>query len=121
VKRNRGYYVGTAIEGKWWRRYTKAPFFARGNGEYWYDEESFCFQRHLIQEPIVIPFQIVSAVEVGRWHCGRWVWGTPIVKLIWKKDGHLLSSGFVLSRSKSRAMQILEDLHRRLPQVSRRE
>jgi hypothetical protein len=114
MEKKQGYYAGTEVEEKWWRRYTRAPLFARGNGEYWYDEQSFHFRRYLTRDPLVIPFQSVSAVQVGRWHCGRWVWGAPIVKLIWENDGLSLSSGFVLSRSESQTRQVLEEIERRL-------
>ena len=114
MEKKRGYYAGTEVGGKWWRRYTGARFFARGNGEYWYDEQSLYFRRYLTQDPLVIPFRDVSEVQVGRWHCGRWAWGAPIVKLIWENDGLSLSSGFVLSRSEPQARQAINDLERRL-------
>lgn len=31
-----GHYLGTEIDEKWWRRYRKNKFLARGNGEYLY-------------------------------------------------------------------------------------
>jgi hypothetical protein len=115
MEKQRGHYLGTEIEGKWWRRYMRDGFFARGNGEYWYDERAFYFRRYLTRDPLVIPFRRVSEVQVGRWHAGRWAWGTLIVKLIWKKDDLSLSSGFVLSRGESQTRQLLiEDLERRL-------
>jgi len=89
-------------------------FFARGSGEYWYDEQSFYFRRYLTRDPIVIPLLRVREVQLGRWHAGRWAWGTPVVKLIWKKDDRALSSGFVLSMDESRTRHVVEDLERRL-------
>ena len=115
MENKRGYYAGTEVGGKWWRRYTGARFFARGNGEYWYDKQSLYFRRYLTRDPLVIPFQSVSAVHVGRWHCGRWAWGAPIVKLIWENnDGLSLSSGFVLSRSESHTRLVMEEMERRI-------
>ena len=105
-----GHYLGTEIEGKWWWRYITAPFFVRGNGEYWYDEHSFYFRRYLTKTPIVIPFTHVRKVQTGHWHCGKWMLGQPIVKLIWKNDGFLLSSGFVLSRNVLESHQYIEAL-----------
>ena len=115
MEEKQGYYAGTEVGGKWWKRYTRAPFFARGSGEYWYDEQSFYFRRYLTQEPLVIPFRYVGDVQIGCWHAGTWAWGTPIVKLIWENDDGLsLSSGFVLSRSESQARQVIEEIERRL-------
>jgi hypothetical protein len=114
MEKTRGYYAGTEVAGRWWWPYAKVPFFARGNGEYWYDEQSFQFRRYLTQNPLVIPFRCVSEVQVGRWHAGRWAWGAPMVKLIWEHDGRSLSSGFVLSRNESQARQVLEEIERRL-------
>jgi hypothetical protein len=115
MQKKQGHYMGTETDSKWWRRYTKAPFFASGSGEYWYDEQTFYFRRYLTQNPLMIPFQGVRELQVGRWHCGTWAWGAPIVKLIWEKDGRSLSSGFVLSWHKSQAQQVIEDLEDRLP------
>ena len=114
MENKRGYYAGTEVAGRWWWPYTKAPFFARGNGEYWYDEQSFCFRRYLTQNRLAIPFRCVSEVQVGRWHAGRWAWGAPMVKLIWEHDGRSLSSGFVLSRSEPQTWQVIEEIERRL-------
>ena len=111
MEKKRGHYLGTEIEGQWWRRYIRDGFFARGNGEYWYDEQSFYFWRYLTRDPIVVPLARVREVQLGRWHAGRWAWGAAIVKLIWENsDGLLLSSGFVLSRSESQARQVLEEM-----------
>jgi hypothetical protein len=112
MEKRKGHYLGTEIEGKWWYRYTKTPFFARGNGEYWYDNQSFCFQRFLTQKTLVIPFRHIRKVQIGRWHCGRWMWGIPIVKLIWENNGILLSSGFILSIKASEFRQYFDDLRR---------
>jgi hypothetical protein len=109
-----GHYLGTEIKGMWWWRYIKAPFFARGNGEYWYDEHSFYFRRYLTKKLLVIPFSRVRKVQIGRWHCGKWMLGQPVIKLIWKTDSFLLSSGFVLSRNALESYQYTEELNRRI-------
>ncbi len=115
MEKKRGHYLGTEIEGKWWRRYMRDGLFARGSGEYWYDEQSFYFRRYLTRDPIVIPLPRVREVQLGRWHAGRWTWGAPIVKLVWETDDLSLSSGFVLSWDESQTQQVVEDLERRLP------
>ena len=114
MEKKQGHYLGTEIEEKWWRRYTRPRFFARGSGEYWYDGQTFYFRRYLTQSPLVISLWCVSEVQVGRWHCGRWAWGAPVVKLIWENDGLSLSSGFVLSGKESQTRHVIEDLQRRL-------
>jgi hypothetical protein len=113
-----GHYIGSAVEGKWWRRYLKAPFFAQGTGRYWYDEHAFYFHRSLTRDPLVIPFRSVRGIEVGYWHCGTWAWGAPIVKLVWEHDGHELSSGFVVARDNDQAQRVVEDLRQRVPASS---
>ena len=111
MDRRKGHYLGTEMNGKWWHRYTREGFFARGKGEYWYDDTAFHFLRYLTQEPIVIPFQKVDDMMVGTWHCGRWVWGKPIVKILWRHEGVSLSSGFVLSYDEDEMQRILDDVN----------
>jgi hypothetical protein len=110
MQRRQGLYLGTEIEDRWWRRYTRPPFFARGNGTYWYDDRAFCFSRYLTRAPLKLEFERIQEIRVGRWHAGRWAWGAPIVKLIWENDGLSLSSGFVLSRSASQTRQVIKAL-----------
>jgi hypothetical protein len=112
MEKRQGHYLGTEVEGKWWRRYTAPPFFARGNGTYWYDDRAFYFHRYLTQYPLELAFERIEEIQVGRWHAGRWAWGAPIVKLIWEEDGLSLSSGFVLSRSESQTRQVIQELER---------
>jgi hypothetical protein len=114
MEKKRGHYLGTEIEGKWWRRYMRDGFWARGNGEYWYDEGAFYFRRYLTRDPLSIPLSRLREVQLGRWHAGRWAWGAPIVKLIWEHDGLSLISGFVLSREESQAQQMVQDLERQV-------
>jgi hypothetical protein len=115
MDRRRGHYLGTEIDGKWWKRYTKEGFFARGNGEYWYDDEAFYFLRYLTKDPIVIPFGTVSAAKAGTWHVGRWGSGNLIVKLFWAHQGQSLSSGFILSHQKPEALRLLDEIRQRVP------
>ena len=105
--------MGTEVDEKWWKRYTWEGFFARGNGEYWYGDEAFYFLRYLTQDPIVIPFRNVEDIKVGKWHCGRWVWGKPIVKILWSHDGESLSSGFILSYDEDEMQSIMDDISQR--------
>lgn len=113
MQKKRGHYLGTEVENKWWKRYTRPPFFARGNGAYHYDERAFTFRRYLTRDPLEIPLARVVEIRVGRWHCGRWAWGAPIVKLIWEDEGRSLSSGFVLSRSEPQTQKMVRELERK--------
>jgi hypothetical protein len=114
MEKKRGYYAGTEIEGKWWRRYMRDGFWARGNGEYWYDDGAFYFRRYLTHDPLAIPLSRLREVQLGHWHAGRWACGAPIVKLIWEEDDLSLSSGFVLSRDEAQTRQVVQDLERRV-------
>ena len=109
----RGYYFGTEIGGKWWRRYRRDGLFARGLGEYRYDDRAFHFRRKLSENVIRIEFAAVEDIRTGRWHAGRWGAGAPVIKFIWKKDDLTLSSGFLLSRNREEAARIIEDIVRR--------
>ena len=112
MEKNKGLYLGTEIDEKWWKRYTKDNLFVRGNGQYWYDDKGFYFLRDLTQEPIFIPFEAIIEIKLGTWHSGRWCWGNTVLKIIWKKDNARLSSGFIVSNKKEEALnlkQILEE------------
>jgi hypothetical protein len=94
-----GHYLGTAVDGKWWKRYRGRNFFARGNGEYEVDaaRQELRFRRYLTREPIVLPFGLLEDVTVSAWHAGKWCLGKPIVVLHWCEEGKRLSSGFLFS------------------------
>ncbi len=106
----KGLYVGTEINEKWWRRYKKDNLFARGNGIYWYDEKAFYFQRYLTEEPIIIPLKSIVEFKTGKWHAGIWGCGSPILKIVWTKDGLKLSSGFILSKNTEESKNIVSEL-----------
>ena len=109
-----GLYLGTEIDEKWWRRYKKDKLFARGNGKYWHDERAFYFRRYLTKAPITIPFQNVLEVKVGTWHAGRWGSGRPVVKIVWKKDDILLSSGFLVSLGQAELHGLKDELRKKI-------
>jgi hypothetical protein len=98
-----GHYLGTEIDGQWWRRYAGAGFFARGIGEYWLDGSGLSFLRILLKIPLVIPFASMRSVKLGTFHSGRWNLGRPVVKIEWEQDRQLLSSGFVVANDWPRA------------------
>jgi hypothetical protein len=112
--RRKGHYLGTEIGEKWWRRYRKNKFFARGNGEYWLDDTSLYFRRYLTRHPIEIPFAKVIEVKIGKSHAGRWLLRSPVLKLIWQTDGLRLSSGFIVSRSGEATEAVSESIRDRI-------
>jgi hypothetical protein len=111
--RRKGHYLSTEIDEKWWRRYRKDKFFARGNGEYWFDDIALYFRRYLTKNPIEIPFAKVIEVKIGKSHAGRWLLGSRVLKLIWENDGMKLSSGFIVSRNQQETEAVMRDLNRR--------
>lgn len=114
TEKKRGHYLGTEINEKWWRRYTKDGLLARGIGDYWFDNSALHFHRHLLKSPIIIPFHDVVDIKMGKWHSGKWAGGKPVVKMVWKKGDLLLSSGFVFSsdaRETELLIQKIQPLH----------
>lgn len=111
--RRKGQYLGTEIDEKWWKRYRKDKFFARGNGEYWIDDTGLYFRRYLTKHPIEIPFAKVIELKIGKSHAGKWLLGAWVLKLIWEKDGMKLSSGFVVSRNQQETEAVMADLEGR--------
>jgi hypothetical protein len=114
MEKKNGYYYGTEIEEQFWRRYTKDGFFARGNGRYWIDNDGLFFLRYLTRKPMFIPFTAVIEVKLGNKHAGRWVPGMTVLKVIWKKDGQQLSSGFAFGRKNDDTINVLDYLRKNL-------
>ncbi len=122
MEKKTGHYLGTEIDEKWWKRYRKDRFFARGNGEYWHDEQGFYFLRYLTKEPLFIPFESILEIKSGKWHSGRWSAGVEILKIIWNKEGWRLSSGFRVSVKKEETDRLKEILKEKIKsQEKRRE
>ncbi len=114
MSKYKGLYLGTEVDEKWWRRYTKDKMFMRGNGKYWHDDNGFYFLRYLTKTPIFIPFDKVKEIKSGQWHSGRWAYGNFILKIIWEKDNLRLSSGFIVSKYKEDALKLKEILTTKL-------
>jgi hypothetical protein len=83
----KGNYVGTEIDGSWWKRCRGAAFFARGNGEFRLDDEGIHSLRNLTKTPLVIAWGEMSEATLGTWHAGRWIRGRPILKVRFARDG----------------------------------
>jgi len=114
MERKKGHYLGTEIDEKWWKRYRRDHLFARGTGEYWLEEDRFCFRRYLTKQPICIPFERAVQIKLGKWHAGRWSGGLLVLKILWSKDGQSLSSGFVVSRNASDTHDLKAELEGRI-------
>lgn len=99
--KGQGLYLGTELNERWWQRYSSDGLLARGNGDYWTETSAFYFRRYLAEAPIAIPFRDVIHVKTGKWHSGRWLYGFPVVKIVWIKAGTRLGSGFFFSRNVS--------------------
>lgn len=112
MERKSGYYFGTEINEKWWRRYMSDGFLARGNGHCWIDENGIYFLRRLTRKPIFIPFQSIKDIKTGKAHAGKWVPGITVLKIIWERDGKLLSSGFIIGRGKDDLMEFKQVLEK---------
>jgi hypothetical protein len=108
--KRKGHYFGTEINEIWWKRYIKDNLFARGTGEYWYDDHAFSFRRYLTKTPIILRYENIIGLKTGSWHAGRWGGGRPIMKIIWEKHGVRLSSGFLMSKHRDVTENILEQL-----------
>jgi len=105
INEYKGKYFGTEIDESWWKRYKKNKLLARGNGVFSYDENSIHFLRSLTTQPIVIEFERIKKLKIGKWHAGQRGAGKPIIKILWEKDNLMLNSGFSLS-TKSGDMNI---------------
>ncbi len=109
----RGNYLGTVVDGKWWKRYREHGFFARGNGDFDLDATGISFRKKLTQEPLVIAWNEISATRLGKWHAGRWAMGRPILRVEFTRDGRSLCAGFLLSRSWDEMAQLGSDIAER--------
>lgn len=99
-------YLGTEMDGKWWKRYRGEGMFARGKGELWLETDGIEFPRELTTKPISIPTDSLKGTKIGRWHSGRWGDGNPVVKVLREKAGTTLSSGFLVSGKTGDAEEI---------------
>ncbi len=109
-----GAYLGTEIDDTWWKRYKKDKMFARGNGKFWYDESAFCFLRYLTKEPIKILWNSITDFKIGKWHAGKWSAGYPILKIFWLKDNLMLSSGFLVAKSKADVEKVIQEIRSKI-------
>jgi hypothetical protein len=95
--RSSGVYAGTLRPERPWysRGVTFDGFPDTGPGEYWYDYKGFYFVREGTGTGLVIPAESLIEVTLGLWH-GIFFSRTKILKLLWRRGGEKLSSGFVV-------------------------
>ena len=106
-----GKYFGTEIDEKWWKRYTKHKMLARGNGTFSFDEKTIYFLRSLTKEPIQIEIRKIINIKTGSWHAGQWAGARkPILKIVWRGDNQILSSGFSISDKFDEVFSELQNL-----------
>jgi len=109
----RGSYFGTTVGGTWWHRYKEPPFFARGNGEFWLDDDGIGFVKTLTKHPITIAWGEITGVSLGRGHAGQWGAGRPVLKVRFNRDARDLEAGFLLSSDWPQMEVLASDLQRR--------
>ena len=105
-----GKYFGTEIDEKWWKRYTRNKMLARGNGTFSFDEKSIYFLRFLTKKPIQIEIRKIIDIKTGKWHAGQWGARKPILKIVWRDDEQMLSSGFSISNQFDEVFSELQKL-----------
>jgi len=104
--RSKGGYAGTIIDRRWWRRYCRQGFFARGSGVLWLEEEGLFFRRYLTRRPLFIPFPAMTGTRSAGWHAGRWGGGREFLVIDWRAGDLSLSSGFLLSGGADRLSRL---------------
>jgi hypothetical protein len=109
----KGSYFGTVMDGKWWRRYRGGGFFARGNGEFWMNDDGIQFRRLLTKEPLAIKWHEARRATLGKSHAGRWAMGRPILKIGFVREGESLEAGFYLSADWDEMGRLADDLNQR--------
>ena len=95
--RGKGYYFGTTIGNRFWRRYKDNNFFTRGDGEIWLTKPVLYFRRYFTMNPIEIPTKAIFKITMGHGHAGK-LSMAPTVKVHWIKDGETIVSGFLISK-----------------------
>ena len=113
-----GNYFGTEIDDKWWKRYRGPSFFARGNGEFWMDEDGIQFRRQLTKTPLLIHWGEITDASLGKWHAGRWGGGRPILRINFHRGDQVLCAGFSLSKGWDEMETLASDLRKRTQRYS---
>ena len=113
----KGGYLGTEIDGKWWRRYRGSGFSARGNGQFWMDDEGIQFRKFLTKTPVTIEWHEARHATLGESHAGRWAMRKPILKVRFIREGESLEAGFLQSADWDEMSRLAADLNRRIVEI----
>ncbi len=119
-QKTKGNYFGTEIDRKWWKRYKSDGLFARGNGEFWMDEEGIHFHKMLTKNPFVIFWTEIKSSDLGKWHAGQWAAGRPILKIDFERNSLKLCAGFLISKDWNQMEILSRDLNARLQKRTNR-
>jgi hypothetical protein len=92
------HYLGTEIDGIWWKRYKGNGYLMRDWGSAGSSTGVLQIHRFLTRHPLCFPLKDLLEIKTGSsWHAGKWVGKARVVKLLWEKDDQLLVSGFLFS------------------------
>ncbi len=100
MEKLKGYYFGTVIDGKWWKKYFRYTFISRGLGRYWQTDDGIHFLRYLTKRSLFIPYDKMCDIKISASHGGKWAHGKPVLNIIWNNEGKHLSSGFFIEDKK---------------------
>lgn len=114
MQKSNGYYYGTEIDEKWWRRYMRDGLFTRGNGSWWIEDDGMYFLRKMTKKPIFIPLNAIKGIKLGTGHAGKWTPGATVLKVIWERNDMKLSSGFWLGWREDTATEIKGTLEQKI-------
>ncbi len=117
-QKKKGNYLGTEIDNKWFKRYMKDGMLARGNGSFWLDAGGINFHRLLTRKPLRIKWEEIEDTCIGNWHAGKWLFGFPILKIYFRRNGLNLSAGFFLDNNRKVMEKFCSDLKSRIAKVS---
>jgi len=107
------HYLGTEIDGSWWKRYKGDGYLMRGAGECWVQDGMLHVYRFMTGHPLCFPLKDLLEIKAGSsWHAGKWVGRSRVVKLLWEKDGRILSSGFLFSWDQDVSSLVVRDLRK---------
>ena len=116
LEQGKGSYLGTVIEGKWWKPCFRGGLLCKAPGSWQLGEGGLYFLRLLTRKPLFFPFAAMRGLTVSRSHAGNFVFKPVVISLDWEKDGRLLNSGLVLDRDPGRTLLLAEQIRARIPQ-----
>lgn len=104
--------MGTETDDSGPRRQTRDKPLTRGLGECWLENGVLCFRRLLSRSRIEIPLRDVYDLRISTCRSGRWAGKAPVVNVVWRRDGHQLSSAFVFSADRAETEAVVDYLRR---------